>query len=96
MLRNTATPETDAVAEIERYIVTPGQACAYKLGQLRILELRERARARLGDAFDLREFHDVILGSGAMPLTILERVVDRWLEAKTSAALLTNPVRKAG
>lgn len=96
MLRNTATPETDAVAEIERYIVTPGQACAYKLGQLRILELRERARARLGDAFDLREFHDVILGSGAMPLTILERVVDRWLEAKTSAAFLTNPVRKAG
>jgi uncharacterized protein (DUF885 family) len=85
MLRNTGTPETDVVAEVERYIVTPGQACAYKLGQLRILELRERARARLGDAFDLREFHDVILGSGAMPLTILERAVDRWLGSKLSS-----------
>jgi len=87
MIRNTATPETDAVAEVERYIVMPGQACAYKLGQLRILELRRRARDRLGDAFDLREFHDVVLGSGAMPLAILERVVERWLKAKASASM---------
>jgi uncharacterized protein (DUF885 family) len=86
LLRHAGTPKTDAVAEVERYIVMPGQACAYKLGQLRILELRERARERLGDAFELREFHDLILGSGAMPLTILERVVDRWIDSRTSSA----------
>ena len=68
-------PEIDVVAEIERYIVNPGQACAYKVGQLKILELRDRARRRLGDRFDYREFHDRLLGNGMMPLAILERVV---------------------
>jgi uncharacterized protein (DUF885 family) len=79
MASNTGMPETDVVAEIERYIVMPGQATAYMVGRLKILELREDARQRLGDRFDLAEFHDVVLGGGAMPLTLLERRVDDWV-----------------
>ncbi|RIK96788.1 MAG: DUF885 domain-containing protein [Proteobacteria bacterium] len=86
MLRNTGMPETDVVAEVERYVVMPGQACAYKVGQLTILELRERARARLGERFDLRAFHDVVLGSGALPLELLERVVDEWIERSAAGS----------
>ena len=63
----------------------PGQATSYKIGMLKILELRERARSELGEQFDIREFHDTVLGGGALPLTILERVVDEWIaEAKRS------------
>jgi uncharacterized protein (DUF885 family) len=80
MLANTGMPETDVVAEVERYIVTPGQACAYMLGQLRILALRERARERLGARFELAAFHDAVLGEGALPLVILERVVEDWIQ----------------
>jgi uncharacterized protein (DUF885 family) len=83
MLRNTGMPRTDVVAEVERYIVNPGQACAYKIGQLEILALRDRARRALGDAFDYREFHDVVLGRGSLPLVLLERAVDDWLEERT-------------
>lgn len=71
----TGMPSSDVVAEVERYIVTPGQACAYKVGQLEILRLRERARERLGAAFDLRDFHDVVLGQGSLPLALLDPVV---------------------
>ncbi|HVP29206.1 MAG TPA: DUF885 domain-containing protein [Myxococcota bacterium] len=77
----TGMPETDVVAEVERYIVSPGQACAYKIGELEILKLRARAKERLGDRFDLRAFHDVVLGQGALPLTLLDEVVERWIEA---------------
>ena len=82
MLENTGMPETDVVAEVERYIVMPGQACAYKVGQLQILELRERAMERLGDQFDIREFHNVALTSGAVPLSILGEIVEPWIESK--------------
>lgn len=80
MRAQTGMPETDVVAEIERYIVLPGQACAYKTGQLEILRLRRRARDALGAGFDLRAFHDIVLGEGSLPLAVLERVVDEWLE----------------
>jgi uncharacterized protein (DUF885 family) len=86
MLRNTGMPRTDVVAEVERYIVNPGQACAYKIGQLEILALRDQARRTLGDAFDYREFHDVILGNGSLPLVLLERIVDEWLEERSGAS----------
>ena len=85
MLANTGLPEGDVVAEIERYIVIPGQACAYKIGMLKILELREKAKHQLGAQFDIREFHDVVLKNGAMPLSVLEQVVDTYLKSKTSS-----------
>ena len=73
-------PESDVVAEIERYIVMPGQACAYKVGHLKILELREKARQRLGARFDLRGFHDIVLTHGALPLDLLEQVVTQKVQ----------------
>ena len=77
---NAAVTEAQARSEIQRYIVMPGQATAYKIGMIKIQELRADAEAELGDAFDIRAFHDVILGGGAMPLEILERRVDQWVE----------------
>jgi uncharacterized protein (DUF885 family) len=80
MVHNTGMAETEIVSEVERYIVNPGQACAYKVGQLDILRLREDAKARLGARFDIRRFHDVVLSNGALPLSLLERVVDDWVK----------------
>ena len=79
MIENTGMSETDVTAEIERYFVMPGQALAYKAGMLKILELRERAKLKLGDKFDIKQFHDVVLGNGALPMALLERVVDEWI-----------------
>lgn len=68
-------------SEVDRYVVMPGQACSYKIGQLRILELREQARKALGAKFSLREFHNIALSNGAIPLTLLERVVGEWTKS---------------
>jgi len=82
MLKNTGMAETDVVSEIERYIVMPGQATSYKTGMMKILELREKAKNALGDKFDLKTFHDAVLKNGAVPLGILERLIDRYIEAE--------------
>lgn len=79
---NTPDPEEDAIRMVERHIVMPGQATAYKIGMLKILELRKKAKAELGEQFDIREFHDVVLTNGAVPLTVLEELVADWITSK--------------
>lgn len=71
-----------AEAEVDRYLVWPGQATAYKIGELRILALRERARAALGPRFDIRRFHNAVIDHGGLPLTVLDQVIDEWIEAE--------------
>ena len=82
MLENSAVSETKAVAEAERYIAIPGQALAYKIGELKIQELRKRATAALGDKFDIKAFHAEVLQDGSVPLAILETKIDRWIAAQ--------------
>jgi len=79
MREKTGMAEGEVVSEIERYFVIPGQALAYKIGMLKMLELRSRAQAQLGAAFDIRQFHAVVLGSGSLPLSILQKQVDNWV-----------------
>ena len=80
---NTPNPDGDIRKAIERYIVMPGQATAYMIGKLKIMELRDRAQTALGDDFDIRAFHDVILKSGPVPLAIMEENVDAWIEGES-------------
>jgi len=79
MLANSGMTETEVVAEVERYIAIPSQALAYKVGALKIQELRERAEVKLGDRFDIRDFHAQVLDTGALPLPVLEAKIDRWI-----------------
>lgn len=79
---NTPLSEGDIVTEVERFFVNPGQALGYKMGMIKILELRERAKGELGSAFDIREFHDAVIGAGSLPLQLLERQVERYISSK--------------
>ena len=82
--QNSLLSDRDIVKEVERYINWPGQATSYKIGELKILELRQRARTELGERFDIREFHDVILANGALPLDVLEEQVEAYIASKKS------------
>ena len=84
-VNNTPNATSDGVKMVERHIVMPSQATAYKVGMLKILELREAAKEKLGDKFDIREFHDVVLKNGAVPLNVLEKFVDQWVAKKQAA-----------
>ncbi len=84
-IKNTPNPEGDCKKEIDRYIVWPSQATGYKIGMLKILELREYARKSLGEKYDIREFHDVILTNGSLPLSLLTENVRSWVELKKSS-----------
>ena len=86
MVAKTGMTEAEVTREIERYVVWPGQATSYKVGQLALLRMREEAERALGSKFDLREFHEVVLMNGAMPLAVLEGVVNRWVEAQQATA----------
>jgi uncharacterized protein (DUF885 family) len=82
---NSSIPLPAIQAEVRRYITWPGQATGYKIGMLKIQELRAKAEAELGEGFDIRGFHDAVLGGGAMPLTLLERRIDQWIASGKKA-----------
>ena len=85
MRENSALAEHNIAVEVDRYIANPGQSLAYKMGELKIRELRAEAEKRLGADFDLREFHDAVLRQGAIPLDLLERRIHAWIEEETPA-----------
>src|SRR5690606_34140089 len=85
MLDNNPMTEADATKEVERYLDLPGQALSYKIGMIKILDLRDKAQKALGPKFDIRDFHDVVLKNGAVPLPILEELVDSYIAAKKAA-----------
>ncbi len=84
LIENTPEAKDECVRAINRYLVMPGQATSYKIGMLKILELRKHAIAELRDSFDIRQFHDVILANGALPLDLLEEQVEAWITGKVA------------
>ncbi len=91
-LKDNTAMSTDAIyGEVDRYIGNPGQALSYKIGELRFVAMRARAEATLGERFDLRAFHDLVLGEGSLPLDLLETIVDRWIAAGGAASKGTSP-----
>jgi uncharacterized protein (DUF885 family) len=82
--RYTAMDEPNIQSEVDRYIAWPGQALAYKLGQLEILKLRDEAKQKLGDRFDIRAFHDEVLANGALPLDVLDSEVNFWINGQAT------------
>jgi uncharacterized protein (DUF885 family) len=78
--------DTEVRVEIERYIVWPGQATSYKMGMLKILELRKRAQEAMGDNFDLKDFHSIVLDQGIVPLFVLEGLIDNWIAEANPAS----------
>jgi len=86
MSARTALPENEVETEIDRYISWPGQALGYKMGEIKIRELRHEAEAALGGEFDVRAFHDIVLGSGPVTLPVLEENVRRWIERQLDDA----------
>lgn len=86
MVNNTGLTRESITAEVDRYLVWPGQATGYKVGELKIKALRAKARAELGDKFDLRRFHNVVIDNGALPLAVLEQLVDEWIAAEKAKA----------
>jgi uncharacterized protein (DUF885 family) len=81
-MENEAEPEESIIAEIERYMAIPGQALSYKIGQLKIRELRTKAEKELGTKFSIKEFHNQVLDAGCLPLTVLEKKIDGWIASK--------------
>ena len=84
-LEHEAEPEHTIISEIERYMANPGQALSYKIGQLKIIELREEAKQKLQEDFDIREFHNIILEPGCIPIQTLEDHVHSWIERKATS-----------
>jgi uncharacterized protein (DUF885 family) len=80
---NSPVAETQIISEVRRYITWPGQATSYKIGMLKILELREKAKNKLGDKFEIKDFHDTVLGGGSLPLPVLEQVVNSWIDEQS-------------
>jgi len=93
-MENSAKPRHDVTVEIDRYLVWPGQALAYKLGQLKIVDLRTRAEKALGDNFDLRAFHDELLSAGALPLNLLEARMNHWIEVQAGESAAVREVQQ--
>jgi uncharacterized protein (DUF885 family) len=82
MLANTALSERGVTGEIDRYITWPAQALSYKIGELKIKELRNKAEQALGEDFDIRDFHDTIVGNGSLPIAVLEDIVNAWIDSR--------------